>query len=227
MPGSVFPFVYARASACYDRCMASETFAGLDTPYTMVKKGPQLVQAGYSCIGRYISPSTKNFPTKCCGAEEGMALHAAGLNIFLAWEMMGDNIDYFTNENGFNDASQASTNAYWAKCPTSVPIFFAVDFDATQDQIDAGIKAYAVAFHDRLKQLTGGRLTGVYGSGLVIKNLIDAGYAHYGWLAQSTGWAGYQDGKAMAAIIQGPSKKIVGQDCDVDTIVDTTVLWVP
>jgi hypothetical protein len=77
--------------------------------------------------------------------------------------------------------------------PTGSAIYFAVDFDARREALNAvdqyfrGIAAgFASAGQGRTKYRVG-----VYGSGAVCDSMKRAGLAQYTWLSNSTAWAGY------------------------------------
>jgi hypothetical protein len=72
------------------------------------------------------------------------------------------------------------------------------------------------AFHDLVK--AAGFRVGVYGSGQTCRTLKTAGYCEFTWLAQSTGWSGYEDWEPHADIVQGPPTTLMGLGADSDTI---------
>ena len=59
---------------------------------------------------------------------------------------------------------------------------------------------------------------GVYGSGVTCATLVGHGLAALGWLAQSTGWAGYQ-AYTTWSIKQGKETEVLGIDVDSDEAV--------
>lgn len=69
--------------------------------------------------------------------------------------------------------------------PSSKPIYFSVDFQATAAQM-----AEIIDYFHGIASVIGLERTGAYGSYLVIKALFDAGAIHYGW--QTYGWSGGQ-----------------------------------
>jgi hypothetical protein len=57
---------------------------------------------------------------------------------------------------------------------------------------------------------------GAYGSGKVLDRLRTAGLAKFFWLAQSTGWSGFQAFKNSGRwhLLQGPETTVQTIDCD-------------
>jgi hypothetical protein len=76
-------------------------------------------------------------------------------------------------------------------------IYFAVDYDASRDDIGGPIRDYfggvAAGFAAAGGDTPPAYKVGVYGSGHVCQALTQAGLAEYTWLAMSTGWAGSRD----------------------------------
>jgi hypothetical protein len=98
-------------------------------------------------------------------------------------------------------------------------LFYTVDYDATQSDIDNAILPYAQAFHSTMGKLcsmagTPNYLLGVYGNGLVCKALMEAGLVHFSWLSESTGFGGYQMWLPHADIIQIEATTMFGIDVD-------------
>jgi len=197
----------------------------LDTPYSILGNVHNFQNAGYNGIIRYISPNSSTFPNKCLTGEEIAAIHSVpGMKIGLVWEAgFPTSPAYFDKSQGEHDADLALAFLKAHAVPTAVPVFFAVDYDASSSDIPGPIKEYFTAVHSALK--SAGYLIGVYGSGEVTNAIVGTGIAHYAWLAQSTGWSGYAAGKALADIIQGPSKNICGIDCDTNEVVNEACLW--
>jgi hypothetical protein len=196
----------------------------LDTPYSVAGKAHQLQAMGYGAVIRYISPNTQSFPHKCLTTEEVRGLHSVGIKIGSVWESgFPIKASYFTAAQGAKDGMSAAATAKRLGQPQGSAIYFTVDYDATEADIEGPVHAYAVAFHDAVKGA--GYLCGVYGSAMVIENLWRSGYAHYRWLAQSMGWSGSPNYHA-ADINQGPSTTVLGLDVDADTVTTSDAgLW--
>ena len=97
------------------------------------------------------------------------------------------------------EANAKSAHEY-ASCvigqPCETPIYFAVDFDATDGEAKGAVRDYFEAINSAFATaIAEGRYkVGVYGSGAVCRYIKDdAKLAEYSWLSMSTGWRGYRD----------------------------------
>jgi uncharacterized protein (TIGR02594 family) len=128
---------------------------------------------------------------------EAAALAAAGLSLAVVYEDNGGSggrIEDFTSARGQADAARAAQYAAAIVQPKGSVIYFAVDWDFVKPSELAAIRAYFAAVK---AEIAGRWRIGAYGSGLVTVMLREAGLAEYLWLAQSTGWTGYQ--KALSS----------------------------
>lgn len=182
-----------------------------------------LAAHGIKFAGRYYSfDAVKNLTL-----AEARQLAAAGISIVAIWEADGDTIAGFDAISGDRAGSVALRLAAACGQPVATPIYFAVDFDASAEDIAGKIAEYFAAVGKRLHPA--GYSTGVYGSGLVCKTLLGNGLAHVAYLAQSRGWRG-TPGFAEAAIKQGPRVTIAGVPvdlCEALAAPATAGLWQP
>lgn len=177
----------------------------------------EIAALGYQAVGVYLR-ADRTTP------EEIQGLKSVGIKIFSIWEKGFPTAGkYFTAAQGAKDAAAALAFAAKIKQPSGTQIFACVDFDADWATDGAAISTYFDAFHHVIR--AGGYLASVYGSGVVCAHIVGAGFAHSGFLAQSTGWAGFNDYKSKAAIVQGSTATVLHFDVDYDTIVDTSVCW--
>jgi len=181
----------------------SDSRNGVD--YSWGRPSPSgLRSAGYTFAARYLSgDSSKNIT-----ASEAQALTAAGVDIVSNWEYgQYDTLDGY--DGGVRDATQAQSQAAAAGMPGDRPIYFSVDFDASEGQQDT-INAY----FDGAASVIGQGRVGAYGGYYVIKRLFDAGKISWGW--QAFAWSGGQwDSRAQLRQIQN-GVSIAGADCDID-----------
>lgn len=175
-------------------------------------KAKELYANGYDFICRYFSHN----PEKNLTRPEAQDISDAGLSIVSAWEAQGDQYASFNTVMGLADAVAAKNQAQACGQPAGSAIYFAVDFDATQAEIDGGISGY---FGEAELTLGPAYMVGDYGSPLVNASLASKGLAARAWRAQSTGWAG--DHSQPADIIQGPEQTLLGIDVDTDTTSET------
>ena len=184
---------------------------GLDANQDMTDWAGQLVQEGFGFVGRYINHG-KSQPLT---TSEAQHLSTEGLYLVSIYEKGSPTeAAYFTIQRGAQDGNAAVQAAKATGQPTGTPIYFAVDYDA--DRCD--LNTICDYFKNVFTTVRGaGYFVGVYGSGMVCKTLTEQGWVHYTWLAQSRGWAGYDDWHDSASIVQGAETTWHGIDVDLDT----------
>jgi hypothetical protein len=197
----------------------------IDTTSSVLGNINNILSAGYHGIIRYISPNTKNFPNKQLTPDEISAVHSVpGMALGLVYENgYPTSVGYFSAAQGTADATDALATFTSLGVPATIPVFFAVDYDAADADISGAILDYFTTVHAQFS--AAGLLIGVYGSGATCSYLQGAGVVHYTWLSQSRGFNGYSDWKPSADIIQGPESTIAGLDSDTDYVVNEVVLW--
>lgn len=150
-------------------------------------------RAGITGVMRYLSTdSSKNLTN-----SEAKALHAAGLGIGLVYETTA-NRAAGTEADGRADARDAEAQADALGFPAELPIYYAVDFDATPTQVRAYFKGIRRAAK---------RPVGVYGG----EKIVDASpaLAPYAW--QTSAWSnGVVSGTANLYQRQTPTVSIKG-----------------
>lgn len=187
---------------------------GLDTTVELTRHAEALRSQGYDFAMRYYS----NNASKNLSLGEARALSQAGLKIGVVWETSGTHAAFFTRAQGLADGAQAYRMARESiGQPFGSAIYFAVDYDPTQADIDGGISNYFTGVHAALYVANDGAPSyrvGVYGSGLCCGALVERGMAELSWLSQSTGFAGsrqYAEQKRYD-ILQTLPARIVGAD---------------
>ena len=131
-------------------------------------RGAQLVAAGYQIVGRYLdehlSPGDPFFLNKALKPGEPQTILAAGLRLFPIFQYNGTQLFNFDYGRGFTQGQIAHQKAVEHLLPPDTCIYFAVDYDAMDSEIESNIKPYFQGVKDGLAQL-GNRYTfGVYGS---------------------------------------------------------------
>jgi len=183
---------------------------GLDANNNLTDYGGHLKEDGYMWVGRYINPGKSQPLTNA----EAQTLTADGLYIVSIWEQGSPTqVGYFTTGAGTNAGNGAVSAAQSIGQPTGTPIYFAVDYDASSSDLPS-IGGYFSALHSIVR--AAGYFVGVYGSGLVCQFLSEQGTVSKTWLSQSTDFAGYQEWKPNADIIQGAETTVLGLDVDLD-----------
>lgn len=103
-----------------------------------------LKAAGYTHVGRYLTGSVGNdFIPKFITLEEIENIKRAGLKVFPIYQDGGNVLEYFQNETkGTVDGQTALLAAERIGIPENTTIYFAVDFDCYEYQIDELIIPY-------------------------------------------------------------------------------------
>lgn len=135
-----------------------------DTRFTIdAAKGAALYASGYRYIGRYLEAYNPEREKEIIPGEIEQ-IHAAGLRIFPIWQYLSTAPAYFTYANGRAEGMRAHDRAAGWGFGRGTTIYFSVDFDATDAQLDAYVLPYFRGVQAGL--LARGRyyLAGVYGS---------------------------------------------------------------
>jgi len=163
---------------------------GLDTTVELTRHATALKEQGYDFVLRYYSHNA----AKNLSLGEARPLAQAGLRIGVVWETTGTRAGFFTRAQGLADGAAAFQMARDViGQPFGSAIYFAVDFDPVQADLDGAISNYFTGVHAALYVAAEGQPSyrvGVYGSGLCCGTLVDRGQASLSWLSQSTGFAG-------------------------------------
>jgi hypothetical protein len=166
---------------------------GLDCDSNCAGAVSCIVAHGYGWVARYIVPE-KSQPLTRAEAE---ALSKAGLFIVSVWEKGNPtSAGYFNFARGLADGEEAFRAALAVGQPAGSPIYFCVDFDSTQPEIEGPIAAYfrgvrqGFGLEDGSGDPTRVYLPGVYGNGLACEWLESAGLVHFTWLAMPVDWGG-------------------------------------
>ncbi|MDA8115288.1 MAG: DUF1906 domain-containing protein [Acidithiobacillus sp.] len=153
--------------------------------------GAAIAERGYKFAARYLSYD----PGKTIYLAEAKDLLEAGLSIVLVWETIAERA-LTGYAGGVSDAQEAVKQAIRCGQPQERPIYFAVDFDASEAQqatIDDYLRGAA--------SVIGLERIGIYGGYYVCQRCLDNRTARWAW--QTLAWSGgqvderahiYQDG---------------------------------
>mgnify|MGYP001070500801 CR=1 FL=1 len=146
----------------------------------------------YKYIGRYLSGTIDNGQSKALSKEELQLLFSNGIRLFPIHQGAANYISYFTNENATADADSALEYANALKIQFGSIIYFAVDCDATDDQITNYILPYFKALQIRFMSESGGKYRiGVYGTRNLCTRVCNEGFACSSFVSDmSTGFSG-------------------------------------
>ena len=131
-------------------------------------RGQALRAAGYQIVGRYLDedldPTEPGYLGKALKATEPQTILDADLRFVPIFQYYGRVLSTFTYDSGQFHAQTAHDKAVGYRIPAGACIYFAVDYDALDEDIDSNIKPYFDGVRDGLTQKGGRYAYGVYGS---------------------------------------------------------------
>lgn len=175
--------------------LGTNLLVGFDAARDCGKLAGRIRDAKVNFVVRYYSHSVGKNLT----ASEAQLLSHAGILLVSVWESQGDHVSFFTRQQGVDDATSAYNMAMQVGQPAGTPIYFAVDCDPVQNELNGAIVPYfhgVAAGFSTIGHGNSAYTAGVYGSGLVCGSLARLGLVTHTWLANATGWQGsktYQD----------------------------------
>lgn len=145
-----------------------------------------LYQNGYRTVGRYLSVASKRYTQ-----GELDRIFAAGLRTFPIMQESNTSVEDFTNEVGVDHGFQALRRLRQLGFKSGATVFFAVDFDALDEQITTSVIPYFQGIAGYLHSTSVNYQVGVYGTRNVCARVIEAGLATEAFIASmSWGWSG-------------------------------------
>ncbi|KAB7789868.1 glycoside hydrolase domain-containing protein [Bifidobacterium leontopitheci] len=147
---------------------------------------------GYEIVGRYLTEPKQETLTpdqyfKAIRPGELERITKGGMKFFPIYQEYSNKLEYFTAATGAQHAKKAREAAQRLGIPPT-HIYFAVDFDATDNQVTSNILPYFRAVHS---SLNGGYGIGIYASCNICTRIIKAGYASSAFVSDmSTGFSG-------------------------------------
>lgn len=185
---------------------------GIDYAWGGPPAAKALRAAHVAWVGRYFSYD----PTKNLHAAEYRFLNQLGIHVDVAWETTATRARAGEGA-GRADALEAEVQRARCGMPEAQPIYFAVDYEARPEEIEA----YFRAIHNTI----GLARTGAYGSYDVIKALFDAGLISHGW--QTYAWShGKWDPRARLRQYSN-GHVLAGVSCDYDAVLEIAGPYVP
>ncbi|MEU2771238.1 glycoside hydrolase domain-containing protein [Streptomyces diastaticus] len=170
---------------------ADRAVTGSDTRFVInADRARWLKSNGYKIVGRYLYSPDPDFEKEIKPGELETIL-AADLRFFPIMQVHGRDVTEYNYTTGFQHALIAHAQATKFGIPRGSVIYFAVDYDATQDQMDPYIVKYfngvVAGLADRGKKY----IHGVYGSRNVCINVTKRTYARYSFVSgMSWGFSG-------------------------------------
>ncbi|MEV7230800.1 glycoside hydrolase domain-containing protein [Polymorphospora sp. NPDC051019] len=131
-------------------------------------RGGQLVAAGYRIVGRYLDehlpPGDPFYLGKALKPTEPQTILDAGLRLYPIFQYNGTQLMNFTYEKGYDQGRAAHHKAVGYRLPAGTCIYFAVDYDALDAEIDSNVRPYFEGVRTALTELGNRYFFGVYGS---------------------------------------------------------------
>jgi len=154
------------------------------------ERAQALKAAGYETVGRYLTNVEGSSLNKKIQPGELQNIFNAGLTVFPIYQTYGGEASYFNDAQGREDAYTAYQAAKGYGFNRDTVIYFAVDFDATDNDIENNVIPHFRAINQVMSSLGDYRI-GVYGSRNVCTKVSDAGYAARSFVSgMSTGFSG-------------------------------------
>ncbi|MDC0770907.1 glycoside hydrolase domain-containing protein [Streptomyces sp. HD] len=127
-----------------------------------------LKAAGYRIVGRYLDehlpPSDPYYLGKALKPGEPQVIYDAGLRLFPIFQYNGTQLGNFTYDKGHDQGAKAHAKAVEHGIGAGACIYFAVDYDAMDSEIDSNVLPYFKGVRDALAALGNRYDYGVYGS---------------------------------------------------------------
>lgn len=137
------------------------------------EKAQTLVEDGRTIVGRYISGTTKKLTH-----NELQIIYDAGLKVFPIYQTTNNYRNYFTAGRGRRDAYYAIEALRDLYFPDGTTVYFAVDFDATVDDVNGYVLPYFAAIKEEFDEFGSDKYKiGIYGPRYVCTLVKEAGYS--------------------------------------------------
>lgn len=186
---------------------------GIDTAARLTAAQARAIKAeGYDFAGRYLVPETGTLKNKALTKTEAEAITAAGLKLLAVWETTAARTKGGASA-GAEDGANALKCARNIGMPANGVIYFAVDFGASEADMDA-IDAYLCAARKQTAEYE----VGVYGSYAVVETMSRRGACKAFW--QCVAWSGGKKSAALNVYQSDWGKTAGGVGVDVNECAD-------
>jgi peptidoglycan hydrolase-like protein with peptidoglycan-binding domain len=151
-----------------------------------------LIANGYRTVGRYLTNSQVVDPLdKKIKLGELATIFANGLTVFPIFQEGGTGTEFFDYEKGVVAGGRAHAAARSFGFKAGTTIYFAVDFDALQDDIDIHVIPHFRGINEGLAALGSDYKVGIYGARNTCSTVSSAGLAELSFVSgMSTGFSG-------------------------------------
>ena len=167
---------------------------GCDTRFEITPSRAQWLtkpENGYRAVARYLYDPPGSLLDKNIKPGELQTIFDAGMKVLPIYQDNARQLSDFTYSQGFQHALNAHQLATGFGFNRGTVIYFAVDYDATQDDIDAVIIPYFQGIQTGLASKGKKYVHGVYGSRNVCTNVTNKTYARHSFVSgMSWGFSG-------------------------------------
>jgi peptidoglycan hydrolase-like protein with peptidoglycan-binding domain len=161
------------------------------TDYITPERAATVKAAGYKTVGRYLANVPGSTKNKKIQPGEIDIIFGNGLTLFPIYQANGRVVTDFTYTQGFSHALEAHAAARGYGFEPGTTLYFAVDYDATQDEIESNIVAYFHGVEAGLRSRGKVYAHGVYGSRNLCSEVSSQTYARFSFVSgMSTGFSG-------------------------------------
>jgi Domain of unknown function (DUF1906) len=149
----------------------------------------ELKKTGVETIIRYYDHEDETLPGKTLRRKERDLIISNGFKIAVCFQHHNDRLTSFSADRGHQDARRSLDLARDNLQPQKSAIYFGADLDPRRQDELQSIFAYFQAINSTLEH--SGFRVGVYGSGLICRQIAELNLAELCWLACPTAWAEY------------------------------------
>jgi len=154
-------------------------------------KAATLVANGYRTVGRYLTNTPDNIPDKNIKPGELATIFAAGMSVFPIFQTGGGTPSHFTAKRGREVTDEAHNAAMSYGFRQGTIIYFTVDWDALDQDIDTKIIPYFDAVQTQFNMRGAFYRIGIYGPRNICSRIRAAGYSVSSFVSgMSVGYSG-------------------------------------
>lgn len=166
--------------------LACDTSVILDS-----NKATALFNSGYRYVGRYLTGTVGGTRSKAMTHDEANAIFNAGLRVFSIFQEGAVTREKFTYEQGRADGATALEAARTLGVPYGEIIYFAIDYDMTNDDVTNYVIPYFRGIRKTFNSNYNRYRVGIYGARNVCSRVATAGYSVSSFVSDmSTGFSG-------------------------------------
>ena len=138
---------------------------GCDTRFTITPAVAKALYAkGFRIVGRYLDETSTSTLDKEIKVGEIENIFSAGMKIFPIWQYNARELSDFSYDNGLRDGRRAFERMKHYNFKAGAVVYFAVDYDATNEGIDSAIIPYFRGVQSAFNETGRQYKVGVYGS---------------------------------------------------------------